>query len=86
MEEKKVKVIFEVDRASVEVVCFLTEGNLTTEIWDAIASSDIVVDERMFEDNKKEFKLLLAGIALNEGIARIKSLAKTKGSKTESNQ
>lgn len=66
-EEKKVKVVFEFDRADYDAYLFLTDQKKTEEtekIWNTMREELVVPNFDFFEEDRQSIKLMMISLAI----------------------
>lgn len=63
MDEQKVKVVIEIDKACVQSALYLMGDKLTDELWNKLTSKDVYLNTHVLEKNEPNIRLGLACLA-----------------------
>lgn len=77
--EQKAKVVFELDRDSVQAACFFMNEKLTDEMWQAIISEEILLSPDDLGGDGHTAKIAFSLIAIAKAVEKIESSGHEKG-------
>ena len=65
MKEKKLKIVAEFDKSTVQGVLFLLKQKLSDEVWDRLTKQRVVINPAALgEEHELELNLLLISLAI----------------------
>ena len=62
--EKKVKILMELDKKTVQAAAYLANIDLSDEVWQKMVAEPILVPTELMEEQQKEMELGMAMAAL----------------------